>query len=240
MSNLNLSKTKQRGFIYLMLITTITLIITFWNLPDNEIKPIPSDSTAESTATTKRQRAEQQYSKKSKKNGNKHTFNRQYKDSTSAEEIRSTWNDSMYRKNASRPVTKREVIVELNSADTLSLQMINGIGPAYARRIVRYRERLGGFTDKEQLMEIYGFTPELLNHIAPHITIDRENIRKIAINSVTIKELMRHPYIDAYQARDIIAYRDKGHKYRNSDDLLLIVSLNDSIIEHIQPYISFE
>lgn len=63
--------------------------------------------------------------------------------------------------------TRKPLVVNLNDADTTTLMLIHGIGPTFASRIVRYRDRLGGFTHKEQLLEVYGFTPELLNHIAP-------------------------------------------------------------------------
>ena len=146
----------------------------------------------------------------------------------------------MYRADSTAPPRRKpEVVVELNSADTLTLQMLHGIGPAYARRIVRYRERLGGFVDYSQLLEVYGFTPELLAHIRPHLTIATDSLRTIAINSATIKQLMRHPYIDAYQARDIVAFRNKGHTFRQPDDLRLVASIDDSTFLHIVPYIDF-
>ena len=239
MTNKKLSKTAQRGFLYLALIIVIVLMLTLWRMPKEG-----ADATADTIATAENSDTTTQ---QSPKHHNKHytPLPRQKNSEPQPHEkkkdtAKRTDYDSMYRQGASTPIRKREVMVELNSADTLTLQMINGIGPSYARRIVKYRDRLGGFYNKEQLMEVYGFTPELLSHIAPHITISTDSIRHIAINSATIKDLMRHPYIDAYQARDIVAYRNKGHRYTNADDLLMVITLNDSIIERILPYISFE
>ena len=69
--------------------------------------------------------------------------------------IDSNWYDN-------RPTPARQPLsVELNSADSVTLQLLHGIGPAYARRIVNYRDRLGGFVSTTQLLEVYGFGPEL-------------------------------------------------------------------------------
>ena len=148
-------------------------------------------------------------------------------------------NDGGY--NTQYSTYKRQPLsVELNTADTMTLQLLHGIGPAYSRRIVRYREKLGGFTSKEQLLEVYGFTPELLNHIAPHITVDTLAVSKISINSVTLKQLIKHPYIEYYQARDIIELRNHGVHYNNADDLRAVPSMADSTLQRLLPYISFD
>ena len=137
------------------------------------------------------------------------------------------------------PQRKQPLTVELNSADSLTLQLLHGIGPAYARRIVRYRERLGGFVSTDQLLEVYGFTPELLTHIRPHITLDTNAIKPISINSIGLKELSRHPYIEYYQARDIITLRRKGVTFSSADDLRAVPSMADSTLRRILPYLDF-
>lgn len=139
------------------------------------------------------------------------------------------------------PATKRQpLVVELNNADTTTLQLLHGIGPAYARRIVRYRDRLGGFTDVGQLLEVYGFTPELLAHIAPSLTLDTTAIRRIEINSIGLKELIKHPYIEYYQARDIVNLRNKGVRFSTAEDLRAVPSMADSTLARLLPYISFD
>ena len=135
---------------------------------------------------------------------------------------------------------KQPLTVELNGADTTTLQLLHGIGPAYARRIVRYRERLGGFSNKEQLLEVYGFTPELLSHIAPYITIDTLGISKMDINSIALKQLIKHPYIEYYQARDIVNLRNRGVRFKNAEDLRAVPSMADSTLERLLPYLLFD
>jgi len=130
--------------------------------------------------------------------------------------------------------------VELNGADTTTLQLLYGIGPVYARRIVRYRERLGGFVSTGQLLEVYGITPELLEDMAPNITVDSSAVDKLPINSIPLKQLIKHPYIEYYQARDIVNLRNRGVKFHNADDLRAIPSMADSTLQRLLPYIDFD
>ena len=136
--------------------------------------------------------------------------------------------------------TRRSLTVELNSADTTTLMLLSGIGPAFARRIVRYRERLGGFVSTNQLMEVYGFTPELLAHIAPHLTLDSANHSRIPVNSVPLKQLIKHPYVDYYFARDLVNLRSRGVTFTTLDDLRAIPSCSDTLLARLLPYLDLE
>lgn len=138
-----------------------------------------------------------------------------------------------------RPARRQQLMVELNEADTISLQMLYGIGPTRARRIVEYREKLGGYREVRQLLEVYGISAELLGEIAPHLVIDTTDIRKIDINSVTIKQLIRHPYIEYNQARDIVRLRSKGIHFATADDLRAVPSMADTTLKRLLPYIEF-
>ena len=142
--------------------------------------------------------------------------------------------------NQTPAVRRQPLVVELNNADTTTLQLLHGIGPAYARRIVRYRERLGGFIDVGQLLEVYGFTPELLAHIAPSLTLDTSSIRRIDINNIGLKQLIQHPYIEYYQARDIVNLRNRGVRFSSADDLRAVPSMADSTLARLLPYLSFD
>ncbi|MBQ2065516.1 MAG: helix-hairpin-helix domain-containing protein, partial [Paludibacteraceae bacterium] len=111
--------------------------------------------------------------------------------------------------------------IELNSADTLLLQELKGVGPGFARRIVKYREKLGGYYAKEQLMEVYGFTDSLYKQVSPHVTVDASKIQKLNINELGIAELKRHPYISFFEAKAIVEYRNslKSGRIENLDEL---------------------
>lgn len=135
--------------------------------------------------------------------------------------------------------TRRALTVELNSADTTTLQLLHGIGPAFACRIVRYRERLGGFVSTDQLLEVYGFTPELLAHIAPHLTLDSTHRNRIAVNSVPLKQFIKHPYVDYYFARDLVNLRSRGMIFSTPDDLRTLPSCTDTLLAKLLPYLDF-
>lgn len=137
------------------------------------------------------------------------------------------------------PKRKQPLTVELNRADTTALQLLHGIGPAYARRIVAYRDRLGGFVADSQLLEVYGFTPELLAHLRPYLRIDTADRRRLAINSASLKELSRHPYLEYYQARDIVNLRARGQRFHKEADLRAIPSMADSSLERLRPYLDY-
>lgn len=117
------------------------------------------------------------------------------------------------------------VTVDINTADTLALRKIRGIGPAYARRIIAYRTKLGGFYSKAQLLEVYGFSKELYDKILPSITLDTTSLKKINLNTVTFESLKAHPYLSNYEAKAIIYYRSKvktiGHAHELLDNKLI-------------------
>lgn len=129
--------------------------------------------------------------------------------------------------------------IELNSADTLQLQELRGIGPSFARRIVKYREKLGGYYAKEQLMEVYGFTEQLYSQVEKHVTVDASKIRKLNINELDIAELKRHPYISFYEAKAIFDYRNSKSSCRidSIEELVKLPDLKENF-EVIRIYIT--
>lgn len=150
-----------------------------------------------------------------------------------------TFSDSIQYK-TSQQTMRQPLVVELNSADTTTLMLLHGIGPAFANRIVRYRNRLGGYVNTSQLLEVYGFTPALLDHIAPYLRIEPDSLRRIPVNSIPLKQLIKHPYIEYYQARDIVNLRNQGVRFNSIDDLRAVPSMADSTLDRLMPYLSFE
>lgn len=119
-----------------------------------------------------------------------------------------------------KPVDIRPTIVELNTTDTLELIKIKGIGRSYARRIIAYRNLLGGYSSIYQLSEVYGIKPELINSIAKLVTVDTAKIRTINVNLVSYEELKKHPYLSEFQAKAIIYYRSKVGTLKSVKELV--------------------
>ena len=134
--------------------------------------------------------------------------------------------------------TSRRTIVELNTADTLDLQQLYNIGPTFSRRIVRYRTLLGGFVNKGQLLEVYGMDSARYSDILPYITIDTAAVSKLDINTATIDQLKRHPYLDYYQAKAIVRLRESQGLYQNIGDLLNVALIDQQTFSKIAPYIT--
>ncbi len=127
--------------------------------------------------------------------------------------------------------------LDLNAADTLDLQQLRGIGPGYARRIVQYRNRLGGYVDKRQLLEVFGMDSARYATIEPNLFVHPDSVVKIELNQVPFKELMRHPYFPFAAAKNIILYRQKNKMIRSVDELKEIPGVTDSLFRRMVRYI---
>jgi competence ComEA-like helix-hairpin-helix protein len=143
---------------------------------------------------------------------------------------------------SSRRSAKTDEIVELNSADTTRLKMLRGIGSGYAKMIVAYREKLGGFYKTEQLLEVYKFPDETYKKIKHQLSVDTTLIRKIKVNEATVKELKSHPYISYYQALSIVENRElqPEMRYNSLYDMVVDEDLKEEDILRVAPYFSFE
>lgn len=144
-----------------------------------------------------------------------------------------------YYETYNRPTTQQPlpVKVELNTADTLSIRKVKGIGPYFARKIIAYRDRLGGFAHKEQLLEVYRMTPEKLDSIAPFITLDPSLIRKINVNTVSEQDLSQHPYMTRTQCKALMAYRDKHGPFATIKDVTNCLSIDQKTFEKMRIYL---
>lgn len=141
-----------------------------------------------------------------------------------------------FKKDNTERSPEKKAIVELNVADSLQLESVSGIGPVYARRIIKYREMLGGFIMPEQLREVYGLNAESYARIRPGISVDPSAIRKININSDEFKTINRHPYISYDLTKTIFNARRKNPI--TAETLERIVN-SDSLWQRLRPYVTY-
>jgi len=129
-------------------------------------------------------------------------------------------------------------IVEINSADSSKLLIVNGIGIILSKRIIKYRSLIGGFSNINQLREVYGVSDSLFSLISEQVVLDTNLIRKININKCTFYDLRKHPYIDDYTAKTIINYRKLMGSIDSIQQLIENHLITKENFKKVAPYIS--
>ena len=126
--------------------------------------------------------------------------------------------------------------VDVNIADTMELKKIPGIGSVIARNIVTYRQRLGGFYDLEQLLEVRFFTPDLLEWFV----LGEAPVKKIRINQESLDKLRAHPYLNFFQAKVILEHRNKRGDIKSLSQLSLYEEFTEKDLIRLSAYFSFD
>lgn len=147
---------------------------------------------------------------------------------------------SQWVKDSAQHKFKNAKPVELNTADTTALIALYRIGPGMARRIVEYRDKLGGFLSLSQLTEIYGFDEDILYDLQGKIYVDATKVKVFDVNTVTLDELKTHPYFKYKLSNAIVNYRMQHGSFNQLSDLKKIVIVNDSIYQNITRYLKIK
>lgn len=127
--------------------------------------------------------------------------------------------------------------IEINSADSSGLTESLGLSPWLAQRTILYRDILGGYANKNQLKEVYGITGKMYNSFESYIDVDTSLIRKIDINNINFKELLKHPYFDYSITKAVFNTRSKIGSFSSVEQLKLIDDINDSIFNKVRYYL---
>jgi DNA uptake protein ComE-like DNA-binding protein len=144
-------------------------------------------------------------------------------------------------KNKSNHTTTNQIHhVDLNNCDSILLESLPRIGPVTASKIIRYRERLGGYVSPFQLMEIYRIDSLILQipSVQFHTNNYQKQILKIPRSGLTVKDLYRHPYIGKANANWLWKYLQAHPKlsveeFKNSSFL----TINEKT--RLIPYLDF-
>ena len=131
-------------------------------------------------------------------------------------------------------------ILDINTCDSAALERLPCIGAGLARRIINYRERLGGFYSVLQIGEVYGLPDSAFQKIKLQLSIVSKTLKKININKALLEELKLHPYIKYKLANTIIQYRNQHGNFRIPADLKKILILDDDTYNKVLNYITFE
>ena len=147
---------------------------------------------------------------------------------------RRTNNDSI-----SRRVSVEMTIIDLNIADTTLLKQLPGIGGAYAKWIVNYREKLGGFCKTEQLLEVYRMDTARYDAIKDFVKIDSTFVpNKLRINSDAFKILLKHPYLEYDDVKKIVNHREQKGLITSWEQLVKVVG--DRINPKLKYYVDYQ
>jgi competence protein ComEA len=129
-------------------------------------------------------------------------------------------------------------LVEINTADSLSIVFLKGIGPGFTKRIIKYRSMLGGFHSASQLKEVYGMTDSLFLTLSAQIKLDASALTIIPINAIDFNSLRKHPYFNFQSAQALVNFRSKHGKLVEADIRGLGV-FSEEKLRLILPYLSY-
>jgi DNA uptake protein ComE-like DNA-binding protein len=131
------------------------------------------------------------------------------------------------------------VKLELNLCDTSDIVVVPQFGSKRAQKLVEYREKLGGFYAFEQVKEVFILQNIEIEFLKKYFTLDVSLIRKININTATYKELVAHPYMDSYLAKQIINHREKKGKFSSMEEVQSATNAYQELIENLKYYMDF-
>ena len=241
------SKGERNALILLLCLISVAGIILFLTqLPSNEFSEITSASSLQtqtevaiSTSNSQKDAISSDASSVSSVQSVSAPSRQQStpRESTSDRINRLTSSQTSYERIEKFPVG---TIIELNSADTTTLKKVPGIGSAFANRIVRYRDLLGGYYTVQQLAEVYGIDEERYAAFVPWFTADESFINKLPVNSLPQDSLSSHPYINYRQARAIVQLRTQKKLLSGWENLALLEEFTEQDKSRILPYLSFE
>ena len=125
--------------------------------------------------------------------------------------------------------------IVLNTADTTELKRVPGIGSYYAKEIVRYGRWLGGYVSVEQLDEIDQFPTSAKKYFV----VTNPSPQRLNINSLSLQQLRRHPYINYFMAKTIVEHRRLHGRIKNLQELSGYRDFTPQIIRRLEPYIAY-
>ncbi len=132
------------------------------------------------------------------------------------------------------------VVLDINQATLEDLKKVYGIGDGLSERILKEKEKFGNFVSMEQMKAIWGLSPEVVQKLNESFKISSTpNIKKININTASIKELSAFPYFRFPISKNIVTYRSMNGEIKNSADLIKIKDFPVDLVNIIVLYLEF-
>lgn len=135
---------------------------------------------------------------------------------------------------------EKVTVLDINQATQEDLKKIYGVGDGLSERILKEKDKFGGFVSMEQMNDVWGLSPEVIVQLNEHFKIKTSPVvKKININTASIKELMQFPYFKYALAKSIVTYRSMNNGIKNTEDLLKIKDFPVEKINIIVLYLEF-
>lgn len=230
---LGFSKTEAKGTLVLILIIFSALVasrVVIWKMKNEQTSVVTNPEELEQWIET----VEASYQVKREKEKFDKTVYEPKK--SYAKKVSKAPKKSFEERKAEVEKVKPIVILDLNKATAEELQKVRGIGPSYSERIVKYRDLLGGFSEQDQLAEVYGLEGETIEKLLEQFSIQSE-VKKIPINSDSLKVLAKHPYISYDMAKIILNYRKAHGDFEQLEDLMKIKTIDENVFLRLKPYL---
>jgi competence ComEA-like helix-hairpin-helix protein len=130
--------------------------------------------------------------------------------------------------------------VHINYADSAEIERLPGIGPYYGKKILKFRDALGGFASVEQIAEVRNLPDSVFQKIKDRVVVGADEVKKLKVNSAPADTLSRHPYITLRQAQMIVAFRHAHGNFAQLEEVQRAGLFTDSVFQKLKPYLSVE
>ena len=143
------------------------------------------------------------------------------------------------KEDSPKPTNKKNpVIIDIAHADSLELIKIKGVGNVIANRIIKYRDKLGGFYSKNQLKEVYGISEDYIATILKQTTLSSTEVSQLSLNNDSFKRFVNHPYLQYEDVKKIFEHKQTTGGFNQVKDLQRFNILPDSIFSKVAPYLT--
>lgn len=133
-----------------------------------------------------------------------------------------------------------KAVKDINKVTANDLQAIRGIGPVLSKRIVKYRNSMGGFIHLDLLYEVYGLDSVVVQRIKEQYgLISMPAVETISVNAASAYELSRLPFISKEMSVKIVNYRATNGLFSNFEEILNIIEIPPDKIHIIQLYLTY-
>jgi DNA uptake protein ComE-like DNA-binding protein len=152
----------------------------------------------------------------------------------------STKHEKSFEQSQKETVKEELAPISINTATAWDLKKIPGIGPYFAKEIIKVREAYGGIISYDQLFDVYLMDEEKIEAMKPFLILDATDIKRLNINTASEKELRDHPLISYDMAKSIVFFRENHRPYKRIDEVILSPYIDHEKFKALKPYLKVE